>query len=331
MCSTLRLRPHTGLVAQPTFGWRESAGPTLVLADPDAACLIDVTGAVGCTLSGLCLDGRDLGGGVHGVSLDKPDYGKVEDNLRIERCKISRFTGHGLHLGRVWCFSIRHCMISHNAGDGVQLRGWDGFVLDNWLSVNGGAGLLAHHEHNAITLTGNRIEWNRHAGVKLFGGSHVNLTGNYIDRAGGPALWLDQSTHTPRAPDHLIVGSAGHTTITGNTFYRSARPIWQRHDLNPDCHVLLRGQRGVTFTGNCLVAGHDDRDPNSSTYSPPDVPSDSPGTGLILEALLNTVISQNTLDRAALHNLIDDRGGHRGGVVIRDNPGCLFEPENTST
>ena len=72
------------------------AGSTLRLWDKSAARLIDITGAVGVRLAGLTLDGKGLGSGVHGVLLNKPDYGPREDTLFIENCRISNFTGDGI-------------------------------------------------------------------------------------------------------------------------------------------------------------------------------------------------------------------------------------------
>ena len=48
----------------------------------------------------------------------------------------SRFTGDGVSLAHAWCFSVRHSMLAYNQGDGLRLRGWDGFLSDNWFSGN---------------------------------------------------------------------------------------------------------------------------------------------------------------------------------------------------
>src|SRR5208283_1340834 len=113
------------------------------------------------TIDGVSFDGGHLGRGVHGIWLNKPDYGEQEDTFRIERCQVANFAGDGVRLTRAWCFSIRHSMIAYNAGDGISLRGWDGFVVDNRLSGNQRAGFAAREENASCTLTGNRIEWNR--------------------------------------------------------------------------------------------------------------------------------------------------------------------------
>ena len=65
-------------------------------------------------------------------------------------------------------------------------------------------------------MTGNRIEWNAHGGIRIPGGSHYNITGNYIDRSGGPGI----SLRCPRRAPCLCF------TITGNVIYRSGKPEW---------------------------------------------------------------------------------------------------------
>jgi hypothetical protein len=81
-----------------------------------------------------------FGTNIHGMFVDRTAYAKHEDGFRIEKCQV-RFTGDGANLACVWCFSVRHCMLAYNKGDGMNLRGWDGFILDNWFSGNKGAGL----------------------------------------------------------------------------------------------------------------------------------------------------------------------------------------------
>ena len=103
------------------------------------------------------------------------------------------FTGDGVRLDPIWCFSVRSCEIICNDGNGLYVSGWDGFILDNWLSSNGGAGYCSEAANAAITMTGNRIEWNGNSGIRILGGSHYNITGNYIDRSGG-------ARHQPVAP-----------------------------------------------------------------------------------------------------------------------------------
>ena len=51
----------------------------------------------------------------------------------------------------------------------------------------------------------------------------------------------------------------------------------------------------------------------------------SPDYGVVAEGLRNVVIKDNVMDSGALKELILDRGGHGPGVLIKDNPGDLFQ------
>jgi hypothetical protein len=303
-CSTLRMRPYTELRGLATFSYRDPGGSVLVLADEKASCLIDLTGAIGCGLNGLCLEGGNLGHGVHGILLDKPDYGKEEDALRIDTCKVSRFTGDAVRLSRVWCFSIRHSHLFGNTGTALWVRGWDGFVIDCWFSGNRGAGYGAFEENASVTLTGNRIEWNALGGVVLHGGSHYNVTGNYIDRCGASGVAL--LTRNGRG--------CAHVAATGNVIYRSGK--WSDPESFESAHARFCGAQGLSFVGNSLVAGRDDGG----------VGNWSPSFGIVTRELANTVIKDNVLHKAALRELLCDQGGHADGVIVKDNPGCLLVP-----
>lgn len=305
--STIRLRSYVGLLGNPTWSYRAFGGSILRLADPSARCLLDLTGAVGVTVNGLCLDGAKLGDSIHGLLFDKPDYGKEEDAPRIERCRISEFTGDGVRLGRIWCFSIRGCMVSHNKGTGLWVRGWDGFVLDNWLSGNRGAGYGAFEENASITMTGNRIEWNALGGIVVHGGSHYNVTGNYIDRSGGPGIAL-----LARNGNGCRIFS-----IVGNVIYRSGAPNWRALGEHESCHVRFDSSRGLVFSGNSLNVGRDDGGKGAW----------SPKHAMIFGGLADSVIKDNVMHQAAIESLVLDLGGHGENVVVKDNVGSVFTPQ----
>ncbi len=304
-CSTLRMRPHVGLFGHPTWSYRDFGGAVLRLADEDAPCLVDLTGAFGATVNGLSLDGAKLGDGVHGILIDKPDYGKQEDVPRIERCRIAGFTGDGIRLSRIWCFIVRHCMSAHNRGCGLWVRGWDGFILDNWLSGNKGAGYGAYEENASVTMTGNRIEWNAAGGIVVKGGNHYNIGNNYIDRSGGPGItWL------PRGEQWGLVVSA-----TGNVIYRSGKPDWRALEEHESAHARFEHVRGLTFMGNTMNVGRDDGGKGEW----------SPRCGIVYGPLADSVIQGNVLHGGALQELLVDLGGHGENVIVRDNPGSLFK------
>jgi len=291
----IHLRPNVALIGIAAWDYHRGGGSVIRLADPAASCLLNITGAFGATIEGLSLDGGKLGNNVHGVFLNKPDYGKQEDTFRIERSQIANFTGDGVRLTRAWCFSIRHSMIAYNRGDGISLRGWDGFLIDNWLSGNVGAGFAAREENASCTLTANRIEWNRE-GVLIVGGDGYNITGNFFDRAGTRGL--------------AILGGE-QMTITGNFVKRSGKAA--EADTHDSCQIYLEKARGITCTTNNLQVGRDDN--GRGVWSP--------SYGIICSALENCVVTSNVLHDGALTQLMLDLGGHGEGTVIKDNPGRL--------
>jgi hypothetical protein len=304
LCGELHVGPRVGLAGEPTWSYRDFGGGIIKLADERAACLVNLTGAFGATVTGLCLDGAGLGGSVHGILVDKPDYGRQEDTPRIERCKIAHFSGDGIRLERIWCFSVRHCMSAHNGGCGLRVRGWDGFILDNWLSGNRAAGYGAYDENASNTLTGNRIEWNRGGGIVIHGGNHYNIANSYIDRSGGPAISLLPRGETP----------CSVISITGSVIYRSGKPEWTPTADYNSAQVRFEQARGLTFTGNAMSVGRDDGGRGEF----------SPEFGIVYGRLENSVIACNVLHGGALKDLMVDLGGHGPGVVVRDNPGSLY-------
>ena len=305
LCSTIKLPTHTGLLGNASWGYREGTGSVIRLNDPKAACLIDLTGAVGAAVQGLSLDGANLGDGVHGILLGPFEGKKEEDSPFIDRCHISRFTGDGIRLAPIWCFSVRHCEVIFNKGHALYVQGWDGFILDNWFSGNQGAGYAAFGPNASITMTGNRIEWNRGGGIRVLGGSHYNVTGNYIDRSGGPGI-----AFLPREASPSLC-----LTITGNVIYRSGKPEWTTAELD-SCHVRLEGCHGLVFAGNSMCVGQDDGGGKNS-----------PQLGIVLRALKNCVIKDNALHIGAIKALVHDLGEHGDGVVIKDNVGCVFHDD----
>ncbi len=306
-CSTLKMPPFVGLCGNPSWDYSEYAGPILRLGDASARCLLDITGAYGFRINGLCLDGAGLGANLHGILLDKPDYGKHEDCVCIERCRIGNFTGDGLHLSRIWVFSIRHSMICFNGANGLYYRGWDGFVMDNWFSANRQAGIGAYEENSSVTFTANRIEWNQRYGLILKGGSHYNITGNYFDRTSGPAIAL-----LPREKRRSAT-----FTITGNVIYRSGAPHGGAFsDKYQSTHLRFEEVEGLVCVGNTCDVGRDDGGRGEIT----------PDYAIVVRALTDSVVANNVMHRGAVKELIVDLGGHGARFILKDNPGSLFKP-----
>jgi hypothetical protein len=300
----LKLSSHTGIQGIATPAFQGMGGTILKLNDDKARGMLNLTGALGVTVNGICMDGAKLPGETHGIFFDKPDFGKEEDTPRIERCRIDNFSGDGIHLGRIWCFSIRHCHLFRNAGWGVWVRGWDGFVLDNWITCSGKAGFGGEGANSAITFTGNRIEWNKLGGVVSYGGRNWNVTGNYFDRSGGNAIAL-----LPRDGEHPCHGWA----ITGNILHRSGSPDFRPLEDYENAHARFVGAKGVSFVGNAMKAGQGDR--NQGTWSP--------DFGIVFKDLENCVIKDNVMHEGVMKDLVVDLGGHGQDVIVRDNVGSL--------
>lgn len=295
---TGRLTMGKGVVMRGTAGWsfRSYGASTLHLNDETADCLIDMTGAFGGALSGVCLDGERLGENIHGVKIDWERYngGSEEDTPAFDDCRIGHFSGDGVHLRHIWCFSIRHCMLCFNSGAGLYIDGWDAFILDNWFSANGNAGIMGGPCVASITATGNRVEWNRIAGFCLPAGDSYNITGNFFDRSGGEALRLG-------SPE----GGCATVTVTGNIFRRSGKPVPTLTDPLDDCHVRMTRCDNVVMTGNAFRLGRDDNDQGV----------DSPRYGVVMEDNTHCIVRDNVMHRGQLEAPFVFRGRNSACIV----------------
>ncbi len=297
----LHVHERTAFIGTPAWRYSSSGGSTLRLAAADAFCLLNLTEAYGATIDGIALEGGKLGQGVHGIALKRDKWAPHEDAFRIERCQVANFSGDGVHLECAWCFSVRGCEFYGNKGDGLMLRGWDGFLLDNWFSGNGRAGFAARQQNASVTFTANRIEWNGEENMLIDSGDGYQITGNFFDRAGTIGLAM-RSSRNP----------ATQITITGNFFKRSGKNALGMPQNS--ANLLLDGAAGVTCVGNTFQAGRDDG-PHGAW---------SPAYGIMYRGLRNAVIRNNVLQDGALQQLLFDQEGHKEGVLVSDNPGCLF-------
>jgi len=297
----LKLRRGTALVGIPAWNYSGGSGSVFNLADTNSTCLLNLTDARGATIEGLSLEGGNLGAGIHGIATHRSKWGEHEDGFRIERCQVTRFTGDGMHLECAWCFSVRHCQLAYNHGDGLSLRGWDGFLLDNWFSGNKKAGFAARQENASVTFTANRVEWNGEENLVIAGGDGYQITGNFFDRAGTCGIALRQGR-----------GPCNQVTITGNFIKRSGKLADQ--STHESAQILLEGAQGVTCIGNSIQAGRDDG--GEGVWSP--------SYGIVYQGLRNCVVRDNVLHDGALRKLLLDLEGHQEGVIVSDNPGRLF-------
>ena len=292
------------------WSFRSDGASVFRLNTADTDSMIDISGAFGCSIRGMCLDGCRLGENIHGVKLwwEKYNGGSEEDTPTIDDCRIGNFSGDGLHFAHVWCFSVRHSMLHRNGGAGLYIDGWDAFIIDNWFTANAKGGILGGPVVASITCTGNRVEWNRRGGFVLPYGDSYNITGNFFDRSFGPAVDLGADN-----------GGVDLVTVTGNVFRRSgAHPEGEPFaDADMSCHVRMRHCTATVVTGNTMRVGRNDGGGGVL----------SPDRSFIIEGCSECVVKDNTMRRGALVENLDVRG-ENPRCVIADNVGSLAELDN---
>ncbi len=277
------------------------------LNDENAPYMLDITGAFGCAIRGVCLNGNHLGQNIHGVHLHWPEYngGSKEDTPTVDDCRIGSFTGDGVHLSHIWCFSVRHSMLCFNKGAGLWADGWDAFVLDNWLSANGKGGFVGGPAIASVTFTGNRVEWNDVGGFILPHGNSCNITGNFFDRTFGPAIDLGAETGGEWGYMDLV-------TVTGNIFRRGGAYKEAPHaDATMNCHVRMTHCSGATVTGNSMRVGVGDVGDGPKT----------PDVGVVIRDCVNCIVRDNTLHNGYMQQALL-LSGDNATCVIKDNIGC---------
>lgn len=306
--ATGRLRMHGECVAlEGCSAWSFGLDGASVLAlnDPTTDCLLDITGAFGCAVRGVCMRGNHLGKNIHGIYLHWPEYngGGKEDTPCIDDCRIGGFTGDGLHLSHIWCYSVRHSMLHGNDGAGLYMDGWDAFLIDNWFTGNKNGGLLGGPVVASITCTGNRVEWNHRGGFVLPNGDSFNITGNFFDRSFGPALELG-------SPE----GGVDLVTVTGNIFRRSGAypPEQPFDDPQLGCHLRMTHAKNTVVTGNSMRIGRNDG--NTGVLSP--------DYSFVITDCTDCIIRDNTMAGGALkQNLVLQ--GDNSSCVITENIGGI--------
>ena len=299
-CHDLKVPPYVALMGDPVWIYRcENRGAVLELDSKEADCLLDITGAYAVRIRGLVLGGdRSAEKAIHGIYLNNTEaWSPKEDTIVIDDTKVMNFSGHGVFLKRIWLFIVRHSHFMSNKGDGMRILGWDGFVLDNQFSGNGGDGFNCDDCGATVMFTANRVEWNRGYGLFIHNGDDWNVTGNSFDRNFSAGLYAL---------------NASAVAVTGNVFRRCGK---DSNLLNPgerSCQVKLEDCHGLTMTGNACLAGQDDGGKGLFT----------PQVGLIIKNLSHCVISGNTLWNGYMEDMLVDEGGHGPELIIKDNVGC---------
>ncbi len=303
--------------AQPTWSYSRSGKTILIPADENQRCVFNISNSIGTTIHGIEIDGRNIGKNIHGIYMNRAEHTtKAEHSIRIDTCEIRNCTGNGIHAEGCWAVSVRKSQCIRNEGYGMYLDGCDAFIVDNWFSANGKAGFGGETWNSAVNFTSNRIEWNKECGVRLSGSMRFNLTGNYFDRSFGPALIIEAAPNYHRRLDkhHTVMPFA--ITVTGNNFVRSGKTAEDKSDM--DCHIFMHRAAGITISANTFSVWKDDgRNGRISPYF-----------GIVIDECADCVIANNVMLPGAVCELIHDKGGNGGNMIIKDNAGAVV-PERS--
>ncbi len=307
----LHLYQNTVITAEPTWGYRDNGVTKLLQRYENQRCVLDITESYSCTLEGFAVVGLKTGDCI-GILSAKTEQAHMEDAYRLQKLKVTGFGGDGVRFCHAWCFTLRQNMFGGNGGDGLHLSdSFDGFISDTWMSGNKGCGYGTSGENNAITMSACRVEWNRGGGIVIRGGSHYQLTGNYIDRSGKQGIYITTGM------DKNGKTYSNTISVTGNIIYRSGKAPADEGDIaaikKNSCHIAIESAAGVTVCGNTMCIGRDDRG----------VGVISPLAGMRILGCKYCVVQGNTLYAAALDELIVASDNEE--TVLRDNPGSLFD------
>ncbi len=287
--ATIAGRSNVTFKGDSGWGYRgDSDGATRISpARADLARLFDLQGSEGTRLLGLALVGKGKGPEIHGVYVK---HSGKEQNIVIDDCKITGFSGSGIRLDKAWVFNIRHSYLAHNKLSGIDgSSSYDGWIWDNQITGNQRGGVYGTH-FATVSITANRIEWNKVGGIVLgpSGANTIQIGQCTFDRNFGPGIDIG----LPKSR-----GTISALVINGNIFRRNG---YQR-DEEPDAsvHHRLRNVQDVSVTGNSFHGDPHRQDTKSGR--PP-----SPLNGMLLEGLVDSVVANNSLFHAAQKTLIVD-------------------------
>lgn len=287
----------------------DQGGSVLELNDPNAKCLFDITGAFGCSITGISMDGKDLGEDVNGIMLwwedrlqSRKPYGGAEDTPAISDCRISNFSGDAVHFHNIWCFSIRHSMLCYSR-NGLSLYGCDGFISDCWFSCNRQSGIDSRFFMSG-TFTGNRIECNLGHGASFFDVGRVQFSNNDFDYNALCGFYAADANEDFR----------GNIVLTGNMFHVSG--FESLDEKVPDkykAHINISHAVNVIINGNSFIA------------EPYTAEKCGPSYAVTFSQLKSSLIINNTMQNGAYVKNLNNLGGHKAEVVVSQNVGA----ENT--
>jgi len=305
-CHDLKVSPYSTVLAEPQWAYSPDAGAVLTIDSEDADCVLNISEAYGCHIRGIFLRGNRRATKIqHGIFQNHAtEFTARENSPVIDEVSVNQFSGHGVYLLRIWLFIIRHSIFKSNAGHGVCIHGWDGFVTDNQFAGNGKSGFASEGSGATVMFTANRVEWNREYGLCLTRGDCWNVTGNCFDRNYGAAIFAN---------------GVSNSTFTGNIFRRNGKDSSNvLEGLDESCQMLIQSCRGISVTGNTGAVGRDDGSRGEYT----------PNYAFWLKDNSCSVITANAFSRGYLKEMILDKGGNKTDFLVNNNVGSVFEIPN---
>jgi len=306
-CHDLKVHPFSTVLSEPQWAYGPDAGAVLTIDSESADCVLNISEAYGCHIRGIFLRGNRKAQKIqHGIFQNHAKaFTSHENSPVIDEVSIHQFSGHGIYLLRVWLFIIRHSIFHSNAGHGVCILGWDGFVTDNQFSGNGKSGFATEvGGGSTVMFTANRVEWNREYGLHLAGGDCWNVTGNCFDRNFGAAIGAY---------------NVSNSTFTGNIFRRSGKDAqYVQEGLEESCQMVIQSCRGISVTGNTGAVGRDDG--GRGEYSP--------NYAFWLKDNSCSVVTANAFSQGYLKKMVLDKGGNSTDFLVNNNIGSAFEIPN---
>lgn len=302
---TIRCRSCMTFRADRTWSYRDAGGTVIIPLTEKQACIFDARRCIGTHFEGLSLEGEKKGQGMHGLISTRlsEDGSKLhEQDLHVVGCAFQHFSGSGCRFAEAWTLHIRHSLFHQNMEDGIDASGsYDCWIVDNILAGNERYG-IGGDIFAAATLTGNRVEWNGRAGIRIGPeySDNVQITSNFFDANMGPAI-------------EICGRQMRCISVTANTFRRNGYKRWDEPEQN--CHLRFENVKGLTVTGNSFDAG-------SVRFKPEDEPESNPDYAITVKNLKQSVIMANAGEHGAMKAMIRDEGGHEY-LVLKDNPGSL--------
>ena len=305
LCGELKVPAYVTIKGDYAWDWKIGyGGSALKLNNKNAACLLNITGAFGCCISGLSINGADLGKNIHGIYLNwedrlesRKEFNGAEDTPTVTDCRVSNFSGNAVNYNNVWCCSFRHSMFCFSE-NGMAINGCDTFIVDCWFSANRKSGMTSKNFMSG-TVSDCRFECNHAHGIEMYNAGVMQFVNNYFDANDYCGFYCADEGEDYR----------GNLVFMGNIFYRDGLISKYNDSLDEfNAHINIAHAVNIIIGSNNFVGG------NVGSLM-------GPKYGIIIKQLKSSVIKDNTMQNSSIADSILDLGGHKEEVIVKDKTG----------